>query len=185
LMVSLMLGIGAPLLLISGGTLWLLLRWKIKRRGLALQEGIVQANPSINSYGMQPPLYAQQSTGDTLSNLMPFAQVVGGSGASPMAVPSVQPTYTPSNLRPITTAFPQQMFAMHSNEAAGYPLNGDLRPLQIGSLDLSFGVPRAIESNGNGQMPLVLASPTILVDTPTSSMPSSPPVSPVAPVVIH
>jgi len=48
LMLSLALGVGAPLLLISGGTLWVLLRWQINRRRLVL-EGAAPASPWISS----------------------------------------------------------------------------------------------------------------------------------------
>jgi len=44
----LLLGVVGPLLLISGGTLWLLVKWLINRRKLALQ-GTIQASPSIIS----------------------------------------------------------------------------------------------------------------------------------------
>jgi hypothetical protein len=71
-------------------------------------------------------------------------------------------------------AFPQPSLTLRSNGIADYPLNGSLRPLSVDSLDLSLGMPRAIESNGNGYMPLLPASPAALMDTPTSSMPSSP-----------
>jgi hypothetical protein len=74
-------------------------------------------------------------------------------------------------------AFPQQLLTLRSNGATDYPLNGDLQPLSINSLDLSLEMARAIESNGNGYMPLLPASPTAFMDTPTSSMPSSPPIS--------
>lgn len=173
LIVFLVLGVGAPLLLIGGGvTLWLLMRRKTNRNRPVRSE-VAQAKPWANGYGMPSPLYALQSTSD----LIPLAQAAGASGASPKPAPSVQPTYTASKLRPMTSAFLPQMLAMSLNEEAGYPLNNELRSLQIGSLDLSLNANRAIEANGNGQMPLRLASPTTLVDTPTSSMPSSPPIS--------
>jgi hypothetical protein len=175
LMVFLVLGVGAPLLLIGGGvTLWLLMKRKTNRHRPVRSEVVqAQANPWANGYGMPSPLYPLQSTSD----LMPLAQVAGASDASPKPVLSAQPTYTPSKLRPMTSVFPPQMLAMSSSEGSGYVSHDDLRPLQIGSLDLSLNANRAIEANGNGQMPLCLASPTTLVDTPTSSMPSSPPVS--------
>jgi hypothetical protein len=170
LTIFLVLGVGAPLLLIGGGgTLWFLMN---RNRIRPVRSEVVhQADSWANSYAQQFPLYALQSTSD----LMPLAQASGASGASSKPpAPSVQPTYTASKLRPVTIAFPPQMLVMNSSEGVGYALNNDL---QIGSLDLSLNTNRAIEANGNGQMPLRLASPTALVDMPTSSMPSSPPVS--------
>jgi len=179
---SLILGVGAPLVLISGGTVWFLVRWLINRRRLALQaaaQEAAQASPWMNNY-MQPPLHALQSaSGAALNTSTPSR---GVSEAFPTPTLPTQPTYTPSDLRPVTTAFPQQMLTMRSNGVADYPLNGDLRLLPIDSLDLSLEVTRAIETNGNGQMPLLSNTPTALIDTPTSSMPSSPPISRVLPV---
>jgi hypothetical protein len=171
-MLFLLLGVVAPLLLIIGGTLWLLVKWLINRRRLAMQATAL-ASPSTDSN----KLHALQSASDTpLSILTPATDASEVSGV-PMQAPLAQPTYTLSDLRPITTAFPQPILTMHSNEATAYPLNGDLRPLFVDSLNLSLELTRPIESNGNQQMPLLLASPTVLVDGPTSSMPSSPPVS--------
>jgi hypothetical protein len=133
------------------------------------QEG-VQANPGANSSEMQSSLH----TLPPLSDLMPMAQVAGASGVSPMPTPYVQPTYTPSKLSLMTTTCPPQMLAMNASEG-GYALNDDLGTFQIGSLNLSLNTTRAIEANGNGQMPLSITSPTTLADTPTSSIPSSPP----------
>ncbi|HWS85257.1 MAG TPA: hypothetical protein VN207_13465, partial [Ktedonobacteraceae bacterium] len=179
LMLSLALGVGAPLLLISGGTLWVLLRWQINRRRLVL-EGAAPASPWISSYEMQSSLYALQSaSGAALNTVTPST---GASGV-PISASPTQPTYTPSDLRPVTMAFPQQMLTMHSNGIADYPLNGELRPFPLDSLDLSLEVTRAIESNGNGHMPLLPNSPTALIDIPTSFMPSSPPISQAIPVL--
>jgi len=181
---SLILGVGAPLVLISGGTVWFLVRWLINRRKLALQEAAqepAQASPWINNY-MQPPLHALQSaSGAALNTLTPSRSV---SEAFPTPKLPTQPTYTPSDLRPVTTAFPQQMLTMRSNGVADYPPNGDLRLLPIDSLDLSLEVTRAIETNGNGQMPLLSSSPIALIDIPTSSMPSSPPISQTIPALL-
>src|SRR2546421_224803 len=129
---------------------------------------------------MQPPLLALQSaSGAALNTSMPSR---GASEAFSTPTLPAQPIYTPSDLRPITMAFPQQTLAMRSKGGADYPLNGDLRPLPIDSLDLSLEVTRAIETNGNGHMPLLSDIPRALIDTPTSSMPSSPPISRVLPV---
>jgi hypothetical protein len=175
-MLFLLLGVVAPLLLIIGGTLWLLVKWLLNQRRLAMQATAL-ASPSIDSNKMQSPLHAVQSASDTpLSTLTPATDASEASGV-PMQAPLAQTTYTPSDLRPITTTFPQPILTMHSNEAASYPLTGDLRPLFVDSLNLSLELTRPIESNGNQQMPLLVASPTVLVDAPTSCMPSSPPVS--------
>jgi hypothetical protein len=67
-------------------------------------------------------------------------------------------------------------------------MNDDLQPLPINSLDLSLEVTRAIESNGNGHMPLLSDTARGLMDAPTSFMPSSPPISQglsVPPVIIQ
>jgi len=178
LTLSLALGVGAPLLLISGGTFWLLLRWQINRRRLVLDMP-AQASPWISSYEMQSSFYALQSASGAVNSIIPST---GASGVS-ISAPPTQPTYTPSDLRPVTMAFPQQMLTMHSNGIADYPLNGDLRPFPIDSLDLSLEVTRAIESNGNGHMPLLPNSPTALIDIPTSFMPSSPPISQAIPAL--
>jgi hypothetical protein len=176
---SLALGVAAPLLMIGGGTLWLLVKWQIKRHRLALEEA-KQANPWVSSNNMQASFQALQSaSGAALNSIMPSTST---SGTFPISPLSAQPTYTASHLRPIATAFPQQMLTMHSNVLANYPLNGDLQPLPINSLDLSLEVTRAIESNGNGYMPLLPDTLTRLVDTPTSYMPSSPPTSGVLPI---
>jgi hypothetical protein len=53
---SLALGVGAPLCLISLGGVWLLVRWQMKRRKQALQ-GAAQAGPWTNGpMQMQPPM---------------------------------------------------------------------------------------------------------------------------------
>lgn len=176
----LLLGVVGPLLMISGGALWLLVKWLINKRKLALQ-GTIQASPSINSAEVQSALHILQSASNTPpSILVPSTET----SEVPMQVPPAQPIYTPSKLHPITTACSLQMLAVHSDESVGSPLNSDVEPLQIGSPDLSLGIPRAIESNGNAQRPLVLASPTALVDAPSPSVPSSPPVSSASSVAI-
>lgn len=181
LVVFLVLGVGAPLLLISGGGTWWFFVRRKANRNVPVRREVIQTNSWANSYAQQSYFYAQQSTSD----LMPLAQATGASSASPMLTSSIQPMYTPSRLRPMTTAFPAQMLAMNASEEVGYSLSDDLRPFQIGSLDLSLNATRAIEANGNGQMPLHLASPTTLLDTPTSSMPSSPPASSAFPAIIQ
>ena len=169
---SLALGVGAPLLLISGGGLWLLVGWQINRSKLALQEASV-ASPWTSSYGMQPSLQAFQSASGAALNTLPSSTSLPGT----FPVPATQPTYTPNDPRPTMMSFPQQMLTMHSNGLADYPLNGDLQPASVDVLDPSFAVTRAIESNGNGSTPLHPDSPTVLVDTPTSCVPSTPPLS--------
>jgi hypothetical protein len=176
----LLLGVVGPLLMISGGTLWLLVKWLINKRKLALQ-GTIQASPSVNSADGQSALHILQSASNTPPSILaPSTET----SEVPMQVPPAQPIYTPSKLHPITTACSLQMLAVHSGDLVSSPLNSDVEPLQIGSPDLSLGIPRAIESNGNAQRPLVLASPTALVDAPSSSVPSSPPVSSASSVAI-
>lgn len=178
---SLALGLAAPSLMIGGGTLWLLIRWLIKKQRLALESG-TQASPWVSSSNMQASFQTLQSaSGAALNAIMPS---ISPSGAAPISTPPAQPTYTASDLRPITLALPQQMLTMHSNGVAHYPLNGDLLPLPINSIDLSLEVTRAIESNGNGHMPLLPDTLTGLADTPTSYMPSSPPPTTQPPAVM-
>jgi hypothetical protein len=174
LTLSLILGVGAPLLMISGGGLWFFIKWQINRRRLAQQEA-AQANPWMNSNGMQPSLHALQSASGASLNMI--APSTSAPAAFPMPASLIQSTYTPSDLRPVTRAFSQQLLTLQSNGVIDAPLNGDMWPLSIGSLDLSLEAARAIESNSNGHMPLLPAFPTALMDTPTSSMPSSPPIS--------
>ena len=172
---SLALGVGAPLLLISGGGFWLLLSWQINRSKLALQEASVAASPWTNSYGMQPSLQAFQSASGAALNTLPSSTSLPGT--FPVPASATQPTYTPSDPHPTMMTFQQQMLTTHSNGIVDYPLNGDLQPMPIDVLDPSFAVTRAIESNGNGSTPLSPDSPTVLVDTPTSYVPSTPPLS--------
>jgi hypothetical protein len=178
LVVFLMLGVGAPLLLISGGGIWWFLVRQKTNQNVPVWHEVTRANSWTNSYTQQSSFYAHQSTSD----LMPLAQAAGASSASSMPTSPIQPMYTPSRFRPVTTAFPSPMLTAHAREEATSPFRDDLQSFQIGSLDLSLNATRAIEANGNGQMPLHLAPPTTLVDTPTSSMPSSPPATSALPV---
>src|SRR5437660_1207256 len=100
LTLSLALGVGAPLLLISGGTLWLLLKWQMNRHKLVLEEA-VPASPWVSSYEMQSSFYALQSASGAVNSVTPST---GASGAFPISAPPTQPTYTPSDLRPVTMA---------------------------------------------------------------------------------
>jgi hypothetical protein len=169
---SLALGLAAPFLMLSVGGLWLLVKWQIKRQQPAPEKEI-QVSPWINSTDTQASFHALQSaSGAVLNTTMPSTSTLGTASSSTLPT---QPTYTASNLRPITQALPQQMLILHSNGITHYPPNGDLQPLPIHSPDLSLEVTRAIESNGNGYMPILPDTLTGLADTPTSSMPSSPP----------
>jgi hypothetical protein len=158
--------------MISTGALWLLVKWLVKRQRLA-REKETQASLWVNSSGMQASFQVLQSASSAALNAtIPSTSILG---AVPVSTPPAQPTYTPSDLRPITLALPQQMLTVHSNGVAHYPPSGDLLPLPMDSLGLSLEVTRAIESNGNGYMPILPDTLTGLADTPTSSMPSSPP----------
>jgi hypothetical protein len=165
---SLALGFAAPLLMITAGALWLLVRWQIKRQKLVLEKE-TQASPWINSSDIQASFHSLQSASSAALNAtIPSTSIVG---TAPISIPPAQPTYTASDLHPITLALPQQMFP----GVAHYPPNGDLRPLSMHSLDLFLEVTRPIELNGNGYMSLLPDAPTGLADVSTSSMPSSPP----------
>ncbi len=169
---SLALGFAVPSLMLSAGALWLLVKWLINRQRL-VREQETQASPRVNSSGMQTSSYALQSaSGAALNAAIPSTSTLE---TVPIPVPPAQPTYTPSDLRPITLALPPQMFTVPLNGVAHYPANGDLQPLPMEALDLSLEVTRAIEANGNGHMSLLADTPRGLVDVPTSSVPSSPP----------
>ena len=169
---SLALGFAVPSLMISAGALWLLVKWLINRQRLE-REQETQASPRVNSSGMQTSSYALQSaSGAALNTAIPSISTLE---TVPIPAPPAQPTYTPSDLRPITLALPPQMFTVPLNGVAHYPVNGDLQPLPMQALDLALEVTRAIEANGNGHMPLLADTPRGLADIPTSSVPSSPP----------
>jgi hypothetical protein len=173
-MLPLVLGVAAPLLLISGGGLWLLVSWQINRHKLALQEASM-ASPWVNNYGVQPSLQAFQSASGAALNTLPSSTSLPGT--FPVPTSATQPAYAPSDLRPAMMAFSQQMLTMHSNGLGDYSPNGDLQPVPIDVLDPSFTVTRAIESNDNRSIPLPPDSPTVLGNTPTSYIPSTPPLS--------
>jgi hypothetical protein len=180
---SLALGFAIPSLMISAGALWLLGKWLINRQRLE-REQETQASPQVNSSGMQTSSYALQSaSGAALNATIPSTSILGNATIPSIStletgtgtVSPAQPTYTPSDLRPITLALPPQMFTVPLNGVAHYPVNGDLQPLPMQALDLALEVTRAIEANGNGHMSLLADTPRGLADIPTSSVPSSPP----------
>src|SRR5260370_24917994 len=115
-------------------------------------------------------------------------------GSTP-PMPSPQVAYTPSDLRPMTTAFPQQMLTPSSNNGASSAQNGDLMPLPMDTLNLPLQSSRARAASRNGQksttpapLPPLMDTPILsmssplpaLMDTPTSSMSSPLPVPPLA-----
>ncbi|HWS85251.1 MAG TPA: hypothetical protein VN207_13435, partial [Ktedonobacteraceae bacterium] len=140
----------------------------------ALAPGVSGASgsPTVNPFQYAPP-----------ATLLP-----GASGALPMfggtqLMPSPQPTYTPSDLRPMTSAFPRQMPTSSSNNGANPAQNSDLQPLPLDNLSLPPQSirERATNGNGNGQKttgPIAVLLPP-LIDTPVPFMSAPLPVSPV------
>jgi hypothetical protein len=110
----------------------------------------------------------------SMSGSMP----VFGGGAQQM--PSPQLTYTPSDLRPITTTFPQQMLTGSLDNGVRPAQNGDLLPLPIDTLSYSPQLARAKDGNWNERNATgPIATFQSLMDTPIPFQSSPLPVLPV------
>ena len=182
------LSIGTPLLLVSGGMLWLLWRRQMSQYKPA---------PLGASRTGQTSLWVSRPDMD--SDLNTLHSITGASGALPIPatsqtsympmptpqLPFPEQAYTPSRLHSITTALPQQMFTMSLNEAASYPQDDDLLPWSIDSLNLPPQLTEARESNNSGQMPPLVAHLMVSTDIPTLSTPLPSLVAPVVSLAIQ
>ncbi len=222
---ALSLGVGAPLLLVTGAMLWLLWRRQTNQYQPAGQ-GIsrntqaapwannnaqaapwannnaqatpwannntqatpwannnTQATPWANNHEVPPtPDISQYASSTPLAPGMPETLPMLGS-TPPMPFPQV--AYTPSDLRPITSAFPQQMLTMSSSNGASLAQNGDLVPLPMDTLNLPPQSSRARAATKNGQKPTTPAPSAALMDSLIPSMPSPLPIVPVPPLAIQ
>jgi len=202
---ALSLGVGAPLLLVTGAMLWLLWRRQVNHYQPAGQEisrnaqaspwsnnnaqaspwsnNNAQASPWSNNYEMpSTPDVSQYASFPSLAAGMPEALPMPGS-TPPM--PSPQVAYTPSDLRPMTSAFPQQMLTMSSSNGAISAQNGDLVPLPMDTLNLPLQSSRARAAIRNGQKPTIPALSAALMDSLIPSMSSPLLVVPVPPLAIQ
>jgi hypothetical protein len=203
---ALSLGIGTPLLLVTGAMLWLLWRRQVISRNAQASpwsnnnaqaspwsnnnaqaspwsNNNAQASPWSNNYEMpSTPDVSQYASFPSLAAGMPEALPMPGSTA-PM--PSPQVAYTPSDLRPMTSAFPQQMLTTSSSNGASSAQNGDLVPLPMDTLNLPLQSSRARAAIRNGQKPTTPAPSAALMDSLIPSMSSPLPVIPVPPLAIQ
>ena len=174
------LSVGAPLLLASGGLLWL-----VRRR---------HYRPALQrvSRDTQASLWLSSRELDSGPDLNALHYVTGASGSFPVpARPQApygpmptsqlsftQPTYTPMGLPAITTAFPQQMLTMSSsNKTDRYLPEDDFLPLPMGVLNPPLQLIEARESNKHMQLFPLAVPPIALIDIPISSI-SSPSLMP-------
>ena len=176
-MFMLSLGVGLPLLLVSGVMLWLLWRRQTNQYQ-PVAEGIfrnAQASPWANNHEMPTtPDVSQYASSTTSASGVSGALLIPHS-SQPM--PSPQLAYTPSDLRPITTAFSRQMLSMSSSDEANSGANGDLVPLPMDTLSLPLQSSRARAAKRNGQMPTTPALLPALMDTPIPPILASPALS--------
>ena len=153
----------------------------------------VSGPPTVNPLPYTPPAtLAPGVSGPPTVNPFPYAPPAtlapGVSGALPILggtqpMLSPQPAYTPSDLRPMTSAFPRQMPTSSSNNGANPALNSDLQPLPLDNLSLPPQSirERATNGNGNGQKttgPIAVLLPP-LIDTLVPFMSVPLPVPPV------
>jgi hypothetical protein len=179
------LSVGAPLLLASGGVLWLVRRRHYK--------------PSLQGASRAAQASLWMSSRELDSDLNALHYVTGASGALPVPVRTqtpymptptsqlsfTQPTYTPTGLPSITTAFPQQMLIMSSNKADHYLQKDDLQPFPMDALNPPLQLIEARESNKHAQMFPLAVPPIALIDTPISSLSSPSLMPPVASLPIR
>lgn len=126
-----------------------------------------QTSPWINNYEMPPtadtPQYAPStSLAPSMSGVLPMLD-------STPVIPSSQAAYSSSDLRPITAAFPQQMFTTASNNGVRSTQNGDLQPLPMDTFGLSLQSNGVGGPNTNGQSPTPLTQSIARMDTPIPS----------------
>jgi hypothetical protein len=136
--------------------------------------GNAQASPWMNNYEMPTsPHMSQYAPPNALAPGMSGAfPMLGNTQAMPFPQPASAPAYTPSDLRPMTAAFPRQML-MGTNNGNSSAQNGDLQPLPMDAFSLSPQSNGAGVSHIDGQTPFPPAQPTPLLDTATPFMPSS------------
>ena len=189
------LGTSAVVLLVSVGLIFLIWKRKSKQNGPILQGtfGNTLSSPMQPAFSNSqvPPMqsafsnsqvsslvnnYEIPPTANTPQYAPSGAPAPGMSGTLPAlgsveAMPSPQPAYIPSNLRPMTAALPQHMLTMTSNNGISSAQNGDLLPLPM-DMNLPFQTNGAGTPNTNGQSRLSLAQPMGSMDTPIPSPPS-------------
>jgi len=161
----------------------------------------VSGQLAVNPFQYAPPATlapgVSGASGQLAVNPFPYAPPAtlapgasGMSGALPtlggtQPIPSPQPTYTPSDLRPMTSAFPRQMLTSSSNNGTNPAQNSDLQPLPLDNLSLPPQSirERATNGNGNGNGQKTTGSIAVLLpplmDTPVPFMSAPLPVPPV------
>ncbi len=181
--VMLPLGVGAAVLLVSGGVFLLIWRRQSKQNKPILQElsgNISFSSTQFTPFNQQQSLLTNNHEMLTIGEIPQYgaspAFAPSMSGVQPMlgssqTIPSPQPAYTPSELRPMTSALPQHMLALASDTSISSAQNGDLQPLPM-DISLPFPSNSAGIPNMNGQSLLPLAQPMARVETPIPSPPS-------------
>jgi hypothetical protein len=179
------LGVGVALFLLSGAMLWLMWRRQTDQRQPVLQGMSYHARAPrwMNSRRIQlSPDASQYALSAVFASGVSERTLPLGS-TEPVSSPQLgSPPSTPGLMR---TAFPQHLLRIASNNAARSLSNGDLESRPTASLNLPVQPTEAGASNHNGHTLPPVPPSTALVETPTTSLPSSHSLSPVLPAAVR